>query len=178
MKTLNTERLMLRKFQSSDLDDLYDYAKNPNVGPDAGWEPHVDKSVSKKILDMFIEEDEVWAIVNKASNKVIGSIGLHDDRKRNHAKAKMIGYVLSETHWGKGLITEAAKAIIKHAFEDMALELISVYHYPFNEGSKRVIEKCGFKYEGTLRQSSTIYNGNVYDDVCYSMTREAYERLI
>ena len=57
----------------------------------------------------------------------------------------------------------------------MALELISVYHYPFNEGSKRVIEKCGFKYEGTLRQSSTIYNGDVYDDVCYSMTIEDFE---
>jgi len=172
MVTLETERLILRQWRKDDLDDFYEYAKNPNIGPNAGWEPHKDKSISMKILDSFIEKDEVWAIVDKNSSKVIGSFGLHNDGKRNNCKAKMIGYVLDENYWGKGLITEATKKVINYAFEELDLDLISVYHYPFNQQSKRVIEKCGFKYEGTLRLASSIYNGSIYDDVCYSITRQ------
>lgn len=73
MKTLETERLILRKFVEDDLDDLFEYAQSPNVGPNAGWAPHKTKEDSANILKMFIEEDEVWAIVEKKSNKVIGS---------------------------------------------------------------------------------------------------------
>jgi ribosomal-protein-alanine N-acetyltransferase len=110
--------------------------------------------------------------------KVIGSIGLHIDRKRNNDNVRMLGYVLSEDYWGKGLMTEAAREVIRYAFEDMGLDLISVYHYPSNIRSKRVIEKCGFQYEGTLKRASVIFNGNIYDDVCYSLTREDYRKKV
>jgi len=86
----------------------------------------------------------------------------------------MLGYVLAESYWGKGYTTEAAKRLIQYAFEELNIDLLSVYHYPHNIRSKRVIEKCGFHYEGTLRLASTIYNGNVYDSVCYSLTKEEY----
>ena len=86
----------------------------------------------------------------------------------------MLGYVLAEPYWGRGLMTEAVKGMIKYAFEELNIDLLSVYHYPHNERSKRVIEKCGFHYEGTLRRASTIYNGRVFDDVCYSLTKEEY----
>ncbi|WP_040213058.1 GNAT family N-acetyltransferase [Clostridium polynesiense] len=174
MKTLETERLLLRLWSMQDADDLYEYAKNPNVGPNAGWEPHKDKEFSRNIIKMFIE-DEVWAIEYKENNKVIGSIGLHEDRKRIRINGKMLGYVLSEDYWGKGLMTEAASAVIKHGFEEMNLNIISVYHYPFNDKSKRVIEKCGFKYEGTLREATRIFDGRILDDLCYSILKEEYE---
>lgn len=174
MVTLETERLIIRNFYISDVDDVYEYAKSPNVGPNAGWKPHESIEETLSILIEFIKNDEVWAIVDKERNKVIGSIGLHKDRKREFENAKMIGYVLAEDYWGKGYITEAAKRVIKYGFEEMGLDIISVYHYPHNERSKRVIEKCGFKYEGTLRQASILYDGSVYDDVCYSMTKEEY----
>lgn len=99
---------------------------------------------------------------------------MHHDNKRDNEKVKMLGYVLDEKFWGKGLVAEATKEVIRFAFEKLELDLISVYHYPFNDRSKRVIEKCGFKYEGTFRLSSTIYDGRVFDDVCYSLTREDY----
>lgn len=86
----------------------------------------------------------------------------------------MIGYALSEAYWGKGYATEAVKKVIQYGFEELGLEIISVYHYPHNKRSQRVIEKCGFKYEGTLRKSSVLYDGSIYDDVCYSITKEEY----
>ena len=178
MPVLESERLIIRRFRKEDLDDFYEYSRNPNVGPNAGWKPHSSKQESREILRHFINNPSVWALVDKSTNKVIGSIGLHEDRKRDHQNAKMLGYVLAEPYWGKGLMTEAAKRMIKYAFEELRIDLLSVYHYPHNQRSKRVIEKCGFHYEGTLRQASTIYNGNIYDDVCYSLTKEEYYREI
>lgn len=174
METLITDRLILREFKEDDLDDFYSYAKNPNIGSNAGWKPHESMEESREILQNFIKGKEVWAIIDKNNNRVIGSIGLHNDEKRNNDKVKMLGYVLDEAYWGKGLMTEAAKRVIKHAFEDLNLDLVSVNHYPFNIGSKKVIQKCGFQYEGTLRLARKIYDGRIYDSLCYSLTKEEY----
>lgn len=175
MNTLITERLILRPFKETDLEDLYEYASNPNIGPRAGWKPHQSKEESKGILNMFMEAGDVWALEYKENHKVIGSLGLHNDRLRSVDDIKMLGYVLSEDYWGKGLVAEAAKAAIQYAFEKLGVKLVSVHHYPFNQQSKRVIEKCGFIYEGTLRHATKLYDGTVYDLVCYSLTREEWE---
>ncbi len=174
MQTLETDSLILRSWTENDLDDFYEYAKNPNVGPSAGWQPHEDKEMSLKILQKFITEDEVWAIVDKATNKVIGSLGLHRDPKREYTKSKMLGYVLSEDYWGKGIMVEAVKRAIRYLFEETDVTVLSVFHFPFNDRSKRVIEKCGLQYEGTFRQCFEHFSGNIYDDVCYSITKEDY----
>jgi len=177
MKTLETERLILRPFLETDLEDLYEYAQNPNVGPNAGWKPHENLDESRAIIKDFIEHDEVLAIVWKENNKVIGSVGLHDDAFRNTDNVKMLGYVLSEDYWGRGITTEAARAVIQYAFAELNLNMITVRHYTYNNRSKRVIEKCGFTYEGTLRYCTKIFNGNTYDVACYSMTRNEWEKL-
>jgi putative acetyltransferase len=177
MKTIETDRLVLRQFRYTDYEDLYEYAKNPHVGPNAGWKPHEDMDETKSILKNFVEEDEVLAIVWKANNKVIGSLGLHKDPLRSADDVKMLGYVLSEDYWGKGIITEASRAVLAYAFTDLNLKLVSVQHYVHNQKSRRVIEKCGFKYEGTLRYCTKIFNGNTYDLMCYSMTKDEWEKL-
>lgn len=174
MKTLETDRLILRSFVEEDLDDLFEYAQSPVVGPNAGWPPHKTKEDSIKILKMFMEKDEVWAIVEKKSNKVIGSYGLHRDLKRDNDKSKMIGYVLSDKFWGNEYVPEATNRVLEYAFDELDLNIISVYHFPFNERSKRVIEKSGFKFEGVLRLASTLPNGEIVDDFSYSMTKEEY----
>lgn len=176
MKTLQTTRLILRKWLETDLDDLYECAKNPNIGPSAGWKPHADKEESLKILKSFIEGEEVWAIVLKETGNVIGSIGLHGEKRRTNPNARMIGYVLSEDYWGRGLMTEAVKCVIRHGFEDLDLTIISIYHFPFNTRSKSVIEKAGFQYEGTLRQDFTRYDGEVFDSLCYSITKDEFKK--
>lgn len=85
-----------------------------------------------------------------------------------------MGYVVSEEYWGRGLATEAASRAIKHVFEDTYADVLSVLHYPFNVASRKVIEKCGFRYEGTLRRALKTYDGKIHDLVCYSMLRSEY----
>lgn len=174
MVTLETERLILRQWTLDDLDDFYEYSKNPQVGPSAGWPVHKDKEFTLKILKSFIEEEQVWAIEYKENGKVIGSLGTHNDYKRKGINGKMIGYVLSEDYWGQGLMTEAVNRVLKHLFVDKELDVVSCYHYPFNLRSKRVIEKSGFKFDGILRRATTHFSGEVYDDYCYSILREEF----
>lgn len=177
MYILETDRLLLRLAKSSDLDDFYMYAKNPHVGPCAGWKPHDNKAESAIILRDFIKEKEVLVIVEKESNKVIGTIALQLDDKRNHLHSRRLGYALAQEAWGKGYATEAVKAIVDYGFNKMDLEMIAVHHFPSNTKSKRVIEKNGFVYEGVLRKATEVWTGQILDNVCYSMTKEEYKKM-
>ena len=177
MKTLETERLILRKWTVEDLDDFYEYAKTPNVGPSAGWKPHENKEESLKILEMFIaKENPLFAIVWKENNKAIGSIELFSDPKRTSIGSYELGYVLAEPYWWKGIMVEAGMAVLQYAFEELNQELVGIGHYPFNQKSKRVIEKLGFQYEGTLRRAHQLFDGSIQDLLCYSITKEEFER--
>ena len=175
MDTLETSRCIMRPFEPSDLQDFFEYAKRPNIGPNAGWPPHNNLDETRKILESFIEGEEVWAIVLKEGQRLIGSIGLHKDQLRSAEDVRMLGYILSDAYWGLGIMSEAARAVIDYAFDRFGIHLLTVHHYSFNTRSKRVIDKCGFQYEGTLRHCSRIFDGSVYDLCCYSMTREEWK---
>lgn len=177
MKRVETERLILRPWESSDAEDMYEYASDPEIGPNAGWQPHANREVTAQILEAFIKQDDVWAIEYKENHKVIGSIGLHGDRRREGINVRMLGYVLSRDYWGRGIMTEAAGAAIRYAFEEIGVDILSVYHYTFNARSCRVIEKCGFHPEGTFRMAGKLFNGTVVDEVCYSILRDEYGKL-
>ncbi len=178
MKTIETERLLLRDWRIDDVDDLYEYAKNPNVGPHGGWKPHESKVESLEIMQsLFLEKYDCWAIVYKESGKVIGSIGYENDVRRPGINCKELGYALDEGHWGRGIMTEAAGAVIRFAFDTMELDMVSVYRSPLNRRSGRVIEKNDFHYEGTLRNAYRTYDGSVRDVACYSITKKEYEAL-
>ncbi|MEA4998990.1 MAG: GNAT family protein [Candidatus Limiplasma sp.] len=171
---LQTERLVLRMFDLNDTVDVFAYAQSPEVGPMAGWAPHKTMEDSRRVVQLFIDRGEVWAIVEKRSGRVIGSIGLHADAKRDAPGVRMLGYVLGEPYWGQGYATEAALAVLRFAFEELACPIVSVYHFPKNARSKRVIKKLGFAPEGVLRMATSLPDGTVLDDVCYSMTREEF----
>lgn len=175
MERLESGRLILRGWEQRDLGDFYEYAKTPNVGPNAGWKPHSNIGESQTILNRFIEQDNVWAIEHKPTGKVIGSFGLSDDSKRTNPNVKMIGYSLSEDFWGQGLMPEAVALVLDYLFNRLNLDLVSVYHFTFNTRSRRVIEKCGFTQEGIMRRAALNYDGSVLDGVCWSMTKEEYE---
>ena len=178
MNKIETERLILRDWNVDDVDDLYEYAKNPNVGPHGGWKPHESKTESFEIMNtLFLNKYECWAIVYKENGKVIGSIGYEEDVRRPEINCKELGYAMSEDYWGKGIMTEAAKAVLNYGFNKMNLDMVSIYRNPQNHRSGRVIDKCGFTYEGTLRKAYKIYDGTVRDVACYSMTKEEYEQL-
>lgn len=175
MKVLETDRLILRPFCQADLDGFYAYAKQPNVGIHAGWKPHESIEETQKILDMFIEGGQVYAVTLRENGALVGSLGIHQDKRREGVPdCKMLGYVLDEAHWGKGLMTEASRAAIAYAFEELKLKLLTVYHFTENARSRRVVEKCGFTYEGTLRLDFARYDGMLLDSCCYSITRREY----
>lgn len=177
MRSLQTGRLLLRPFRHSDLGALYAYARSPHVGPHAGWPPHRSREDSRRVLDSFIREGEVWAVVLRDRAALIGSIGLHEDPKRRYEGARMLGYALGEGYWGRGYASEAAREVVRFAFDVQRLPLLSLYHYAYNERSRRVAERCGFVCEGVLRAASRRYDGRVFDEVCYSLTFPDYEGL-
>ncbi len=120
---------------------------------------------------MFIKDINTFAIVYKENNKVIGSINLGKDNIRPGVNSKYLGYVLSKNYWGLGLMTECVKKILEYGFFTLNLDIISVSHFKENIRSKRVIEKCGFVYEGTFRKSSLLYNGTLKDKCFYSLDK-------
>lgn len=175
MKSIETKRLLLRGFQPEDLEVFNAYAKKPNVGPNAGWKPHESLEESKQILDRFIKEDHIFALVLRETGQLIGSVGIHNDPVRSDmADCKMVGYVLDEAHWGHGYMTEAVNAALHYMFDEMKCRLISVQHFTFNKRSRRVVEKCGFVYEGLIRQNFKQYDGTYFDSCVYSITRREY----
>lgn len=148
---IETQRLVLRSWAESDVKDFYEYASVEGVGEMAGWKHHDSIEVSQKILQSFMDDKNVFAIVYKDTDKVIGSLGLedswaNDDSKYSGLKLKEIGYVLSKSYWGQGLMPEAVKAVLSYCFERYGLDALTIGHFSENNQSKRVIEKCGFQF--------------------------------
>ncbi len=163
--SLQTSRLTLRPFVFSDLDDFYSYAKVPGVGEMAGWPHHPNIDESKKILDIFIANQNTFAIVYQ--NKVVGSIGLDQYKESDFPllealKGVELGFVLAKEYWGQGLMVEGCKAVIDYIFKQLELDFVICGHFIENHQSKRVQEKLGFKlYESNqqreyLGQSKTL----------------------
>lgn len=173
---LESERLYLRTLKDLDSEQMYELAKDSDVGPRCGWKPHESQEESLQIIQKFLKKDKQYAIIEKESNVLIGVVGLSEDSKRNNPKVKMLGYWLGKTYWGKGYMKEAVEIVLKQGFEQEQLDMISVCHFDFNNQSQRVIEKLGFVKEGVIRLGYTRYDGKVFDDVTYSMTKEEWKK--
>ena len=177
METLTTDRLILRAWKETDSKDLYEYAKTDLVGPNAGWPPHKSEEESKAIIKMFIEGNEVYAIVLKEENKVIGGIGIHSrkpDESLAHLDQREIGYVLNPKYWGREIVPEAVKALIEYGFNKMNLDLIWCCHYDFNHKSKRVVEKCGFQFRFKRDEKLDLLDNKEVTTLLYSINKNDY----
>lgn len=174
LKTIRTERLIMRPWKKNDAEALYSYAKNPAVGPNAGWKPHESVKESLMIIKKLFIPNQVWAIVEVESGEIVGSIGFEDDTHRPDLASRELGYSLRQESWGQGIMTEAAKAVIEYGFRNLGLELISILTSPENQRSQGVIKKCGFLYEGTLRKCYLLYDGSYRDSQIYSLLKEEW----
>ena len=182
MYRLETERLILRPWCPDDVEALFDYACSPLVGPAAGWVPHHTLEDSRSVLEgVFLNNAFAWAVMRASDQVVIGSASLRKDEKRTASHAVALGYSLGPKYWGQGYGTEAARCLVVHAFRRCEAETLACYHYPDNERSRRVILKCGFTYEGRLRNCAELQLPGqpplVRDECCYSMTRTEFERI-
>ena len=147
---IETDRLILRAWRESDLEDFYEYAKVDGVGQRCGWLPHESMEKSKMILDLFIGEKKTLALELKENGKVIGSIGLEirdaDLWIDENLMGREIGYVLNKDYWGRGLMPEAVKSVIDYCFQELDFDWLTCGHFVWNDQSRRVVEKCGFRY--------------------------------
>ncbi|MEI3059513.1 MAG: GNAT family N-acetyltransferase [Oscillospiraceae bacterium] len=166
---IETPRLILRPWRMADLEDLYEYARVDGVGQMAGWQPHGSIEESRAILEMFIRERKTLALESREDRKVIGSLGLEpcypatglDER----LQGREIGYVLSRDYWGRGLMPEAVEAVIDYCFRELNWDYLTCGHYNRNDRSRRVIEKCGFRYDRNFAfqtRLGTVEPGKMY----------------
>ena len=155
--TLKTERLILRPFVESDAESVYEYAKDPAVGPIAGWPAHTSVENSREIIRSVLAVPETYAICLKPDGRAIGAAGLMIGKSSNmeikDSEAE-IGYWLGVPFWGRGIMPEAVNELIRHAFCDLCLERLWCGYFEGNDKSRRVQEKCGFTY---LRTDKDIY---------------------
>ena len=166
---IETPRLILRPWELTDLQDLYEYASVPGVGEMAGWNHHSNVAESEMILDVFIAQKKTLAVVLKENNKVIGSLGIEKiknvDEIPNNLEGRELGYVLSKDYWGEGLMTEAVKAVMDYCFKVLRYDYLTCAHFIQNDRSRRVIEKAGFQF---LKEVKTeIRYGSVEDTKLY-----------
>ena len=177
MQTLESERLILRSLTENDVEDMFLYAAEPDVGPCAGWKPHANRAETLGLIRLFMAKDNVWAIERRSDRRMIGSLGLHTDKLRNLPNVCTFGYVLARDCWGHGYMTEAVRCALEYAFTQAGMNMVSISHYTFNSRSRRVIEKCGFVYEGTVRRAFLRYDGEVFDEAIYSLTKAEWRSL-
>ena len=145
-----TKRLILRRWADSDAESLYEYARDPDVGPIAGWPPHQSIDESRNVIRNVLSGMEAYAICLKSDNRAIGAIELklngHTDLTERDDECEL-GYWLGKPFWGQGIMPEAVREMLRHAFEDIGMTKVWVGYYEGNTKSKRVQEKCGFRYQ-------------------------------
>ncbi len=148
---LETDRLILRAWEITDLDDFFEYASVEGVGEKAGWEHHKSKDKSLEILKMFMEEKKIFAIVLKENQKAIGSIGIEElgeelDKDLDNLSGRELGYVLNKDYWNKGIMTEAVSKVVDYCFNTLKLNFLMASYFNHNIASKKVLENLNFKF--------------------------------
>lgn len=177
-KTLESNRLILRKFKIDDAYHMYNnWASSEEVTKYLTWLPHDNVDITRNILNSWISSYKnkdfyQWAIVLKEINEPIGSISVVSlDEKTSKIH---IGYCIGEKWWNKGITSEALNILIDFFFKEVDANRIESLHDPKNIYSGKVMLKCNMKYEGTLRKS-VFSNQGITDASCYAILKEEYK---
>ncbi|AXY25627.1 RimJ/RimL family protein N-acetyltransferase [Suicoccus acidiformans] len=155
MKLSNT-RLYLRPWEDADAPALYQLARNPEIGPRAGWPPHSSEAESLEIIQNFFNNEGAFAILAQDSHELLGSIALKDQEHSTLAQSPTegeLGFWIGQPFWGHGYAGEAASLLIDEAFNQRKLSTIWCAYFDGNASSKRVQEKLGFHYAFTIPAS-------------------------
>lgn len=176
-QTITTERLILRRFRTTDAEAMYNtWANDERVTKFLTWEPHKSVEATRELLEMWCadyEKPDNYNWVIEYEGKAIGSITVVEHSERDeHAEP---GYCIGHAYWGRGFMTEAAKAVIDFLFREVGFNRISISHAVKNPGSGRVAQKCGLKLEGTKREFFKAQSGEFLDMNIYSILRSEWE---
>ncbi|MGX8698798.1 MAG: GNAT family N-acetyltransferase [bacterium] len=170
---VETERLLLRPWRETDAEACYRYARDPRVGPIAGWPPHTSAEESRRVIREVLMAPDCWAIVLKEKGEPIGCITLkfHSDLAEREDEAEL-GYWLGVPFWGRGLMPEAARALLRRAFLDLRLSRLWCGYYAGNERSRLVQEKLGFCFHHVTPHAAVPLLGETRVGYVNLLTRE------
>ena len=152
-KTIETPRLLLRKFTMEDAEQMFvNWANDDEVTRFLTWPSHGDIETSRSIIRSWMEEYASekryeWCIEWKENGQAIGSISVVD--LKENIEAVEIGYCIGRAYWQRGIVSEALDALIRFFFDEVGARRIESRHDPCNPNSGKVMLKCGMKYEGT-----------------------------
>ena len=157
---IQTERLVLRPWRESEAEVMFRWASNPAIGPIAGWPVHRSVEESREIIRTLFSAPETYAIVLRSTGEPIGSVAIKSGAgvspSLRESSGAELGYWLAEPYWGKGLMSEAVRAVIERAFEVLGYEQLWCGHYEGNVRSQRVMTGCGFTYHHTEYNKPTL----------------------
>lgn len=177
--TLETKRLILRPWAESDAEELYRYAKDPAIGPIAGWPVHTSVENSREIIRGVLSAPETYAVVLKETGKPAGSVGIlfpgESNAPTKDGEAE-IGYWIGKPYWGRGLIPEAVRELLRRCFDDLGCVGLWCGYYDGNEKSRRVQEKCGFLHHHTEADQPCTLMGDIRTEHFTYMTRESWKK--
>lgn len=179
---LKTKRLILRQPTMKDVEWYYDYFSRPEIVWGGGEPGPKNMSAARKefmnyLIDLYRKRCGFrWIITLKGEGRPIGTLGFYKWVPSASYQAEM-GYDLEKEQWGKGIMSEAMKAVVSFGFEKMELNRIEVYVMPRNKRSIKMIKNLGFQREGLLRQRFFDEFGNYADDILFSMLRSDWLKL-
>ena len=156
---LEGERVLLRRLRVADAADMYDYARRESVTRYLLWSPHPDPDYTRQYLSYLqgrYRDGELydWAVIDKTSWKMIGTTGfpLISEANRNAE----VGYVLHPDYWGRGYATEILHTVLRFAFQTLRLHRVEARCFEEHAASRRVMEKCNMRYEGSARDALLV----------------------
>ncbi|MDD4125057.1 MAG: GNAT family N-acetyltransferase [Eubacteriales bacterium] len=177
--TLETERLILRRFVTDDVTDAYsNWLSDPDVAMYMQWDAHTDiKQTHEWVTRYYVENYEKnnfyrWAITLKDDNRVIGAVGFTVERE--YDSVADVSYALCKRLWNKGIMSEALTAVVAYAFNKVKINRLEAFHAVANPGSGRVLQKAGFKFEGHARQKYRNRHRGFEDCDMYGIVSEDY----
>ena len=175
-QTLCTKRLVLRRFTADDAEAMYqNWATDEETVKFLRWDTYKEIESLKAFLAKCISEYENieyyhWVI--EVDGIIVGTINLHDiETKKERCE---LGYCIGSRWWNKEIVTEAARAVIAFAFTELNASKVCAYHDTANPASGRVMQKCGMKQEGLLREHSIQKDGTRSDLAVYGILKSEW----
>lgn len=173
---LETERLLLRSIELTDVDDLFKILNDPDVAEHDYFYPVETKEQTLSFIERYqsefdSNEEITWGIILKENQKLIGTCCFGNFDKG--AERAEIGYALTKVQWGNGYATEAVNKILAYGFMNINLNRIEATITPGNDSSVRVLEKLGFQREGLVRQRDLI-KGKLVDGIIMGILRSDF----
>lgn len=166
---LETQRLILRKPEITDVDDYMEFVNSRFVNQYNAMSPVTREKAEHRFAN---PEDDSIAIVKKETGKLIGMLYVGEDSLRYEVNSKEISYFLRQEESRKGYMKEALSALISYLFETESLTCITARSFAPNVASQHLLESLGFQREGLLRRCVKGFEGIIFDDCLYSLFRQ------